>query len=165
MRDLFDQIPRGLEANLHYLTLFATLAIPDICGAMQSDDGIATPQKYVGWFDEYVAHRYYGMLTGQDCYYFRCSLLHQGSSQHRRSTYERILFVEPTATTNVFHCNVVQGALNIDIRIFCMDMAAGGRVWLERVEHTDNYSRNYSRFMKRHPDGLSPYIVGVPVVA
>ena len=34
MQNLLDQIQKGLEADLYYLSLFAALAIPDICGAI-----------------------------------------------------------------------------------------------------------------------------------
>lgn len=164
MQNLLDQIQKGLEANLYYLSLFAALSLPDICGAIDSKDGKATSKKYNKWFDEYVAPKYRGSLTGEDCYRFRCSLLHQGSSQHPKSTYSRVLFVEPTATTNVFHNNVMNDALNIDVRIFCNDMIEGAKEWLQKVEKTDLYKENYNKFMKRHPRGLKPYIVDVPVI-
>lgn len=164
MQNLLDQIQKGLEVNLYYLSLFAALSLPDICGAIDSIDGNATPKKYKKWFDEYVAPKYRGFLTGEDCYRFRCSLLHQGSSQHPKGTYSRVLFVEPTATAMVCHNNVMNDALNIDIRIFCNDMIEGARRWLQKVEKTDLYKENYNKFMKRHPNGLAPYIVGVPVI-
>jgi hypothetical protein len=165
MRDLLEQIRKGLDNNLYYLSLFVALSLPDICGAMNSTNGEACKYKYVDWFDRYVAGKYICMLDGEDCYRFRCSLLHQGSSQHPRSTYSRIIFVEPTATTSVFHRNVLNDALNIDVRIFCNDIIEGVAEWLDEVENTALYQRNYSKFMMRYPNGLEPYIVGVPVIA
>lgn len=165
MRDLLDQIEQALRGNLYYVALFPTLAIPDMCAALESEDGIATRERYIAWFDEWVAGRYAGMLDGGDCYFFRCSLLHQGSSQNARSSYSRVLFIEPGASTNVLHCNVINDALNIDVRIFCMDMVAAAREWLNRVEGTVVFQRNYPRFMQRYPNGLAPYIRGVPVIS
>ena len=104
-------------------------------------------------------------MNGDDCYYFRCSLLHQGSSQHNKSNYKRVLFVEPSATTNIFHNNVINDALNIDVKIFCNDLIGGAEKWLEENENTDLYKKNYDRFMKRYPNGLPPYIVGIPVIS
>jgi len=164
MRHLLEQIKKGLDNNLYYLSLFAALALPDICGAINSESGEANKDKYVQWFNKYVAGKYRGFLGGEDCYYFRCSLLHQGNSQHPRSNYSRVLFVEPTATTNVFHCNILNDALNIDVRIFCNDIVEGVEEWLKEVEKTELYKRNYSKFMRRYPYGLKPYIVGVPVI-
>lgn len=165
MRDVLTQIGDGLRANLYYLSLFTALAIPDICGAIDSEDGLATKEGFIQWFDKYVGSRYAGFLTGEDCYYFRCSILHQGSTQHSRSGYLRILFVEPSATSNVFHCNVMNDALNIDVRVFCMDIIQGALAWLHEVEDNSRFARNYAKFVKRYPDGLKPYIVGIPVIS
>ena len=164
MENLFEQIRKGLDNNLYYISLLAILAIPDICGAIDSENGKATKDKYIQWFDKYVAGKYHGFLNGEDCYYFKCSFLHQGNSKNPKSNYSRVLFVEPTATTNVFHCNIFNDALNINVRIFCSDIAEGVREWLAEVENTDLYKKNYGKFMMRHPNGLKPYIVGAPVI-
>ncbi len=166
MRNVLNQIQLALEdSRLYYLTLFICLTIPDICGAMSSDNGEATREKYKDWFDKYVANKYSSFLTSDDCYRFRCSLLHQGRSQHPMSNYSRIIFVEPTTTTNVFHCNVLNDALNLDVRIFCRDILTGAEVWLQEYEGTEIYKKNYDKFMKRYPEGLAPYIGGVPVIS
>ena len=165
MKDFLAQIKKGLDENLYFLSLFSTLAIPDLCGAMGSEKGEASPEKYKAWFDEHVAPKYNGFLSGNDCYFFRCSLLHQGSSQHPNNSYKRVLFVEPSATTNVFHNNIMNDALNIDVRIFCNDMITGAEEWLKENEETDLFKKNYDKFMRRYPNGLSPYIVGVPVIS
>ncbi|PIP17784.1 MAG: hypothetical protein COX43_02405 [Parcubacteria group bacterium CG23_combo_of_CG06-09_8_20_14_all_35_9] len=165
MRDFLTQIKNGLDANLYLLSLFSALAIPDLCGAMSSENGEANPEKYKTWFDKYVAPKYNGFLSGNDCYFFRCSLLHQGSSQHPNNTYKRVLFVEPSTTTNVFHNNIMNDALNIDVRIFCNDITEGAEKWLDENEETELYKKNYDKFMRRYPNGLSPYIVGVPVIS
>src|SRR3990167_10578362 len=122
MKDFLEQIEAALNSNLYYVALFTALSIPDICGALESSDGFATDEKYKKWFDKHIAPKYNGFLTGEDCYYFRCSLLHQGSSYHPKSSYSRIIFVEPQATTNIFHNNILNNALNIDVRIFCKDI-------------------------------------------
>ena len=164
MKDFLSQIKKALDINLYYVALCTSLMIPDICGAMGSANGKAHKSKYIEWFDKYVAPRYGGFFTGIDCYYYRCSVLHQGSSWHPKSTYSRILFVEPTATTNIFHNNILNDALNIDIRIFCNDIISGALVWLQQNESTELYKKNYNKFMRRYPNGLSPYISGMPVI-
>jgi hypothetical protein len=37
-------------------------------------------------------------------------------------------------------------------------------MWLDHVEKTPLYQQNLEASMKRHPDGLPPYIVGIPVI-
>jgi hypothetical protein len=166
MRDFLIQIKRALDENLYYLSLFSVLTIPDLCGALSSENGEASAEKYKTWFDKYVAAKYNGFLLGEDCYRFRCSMLHQGSSQLSRSRYERIIFVEPSGSNNIImHNNIINNALNIDVRIFCQSMIDSAEQWLAENERTELYENNYSKFMKRYPNGLTPYIVGVPVIS
>lgn len=164
MRDLLFQIKKGLFSNLYYLSLFAALAIPDICGALDSEDGQASRENYVNWFDKYVAPYYQGLLTGEDCYCFRCSLWRQRADIAPRGRFSRILFVEPTAVDDTFHCKIIQEALNIDVRVFCQDIIRGVEKWLDEKENTELYKTNLAKFIRRYPDGLPPYIVGVPVI-
>ncbi len=168
MRDLICQIERAIQARSYYLALYVTLMLPDICGAMESDDGLSKRARFVKWFEKYVAPAYtaYGQrtLTGEVCYAYRCAVLHQGRAQHPNLGFSRILFVEPGATTNVFHNNVLNGALNIDVSIFCTDVLKGVEAWLLVAEQSPNYKKNYPLFMQRHPEGLAPFVLGIPVI-
>lgn len=166
MRNFLCQIESALEMNLYYVSLLASLAIPDICGAIDSKDGIATREKYAKWFDKYAGQKYKGKFCGEDCYRFRCSFLHQGSSQRSDAKYSRILFIEPSANMPVIaHNNILRDALNIDVRKFCLDIIEGARKWLSEVEQTEQYEKNYSKFMRRYPNGLPRYIGGVPIIS
>lgn len=163
MHELLRQIEVALSQRLYFMALFVAVALPDMAGAIDSEDGEASKTKYVQWFDQYVAPGTYGLLNGEDCYYFRCSVLHQGTSQHRRSTYSRVLFVEP-GTGIVSHYNVMNDVLNIDVNLFCLEIVAGCRKWLSEAAGGERFQQNYDMFMRRYPEGLPPYIVGVPVI-
>lgn len=133
MDDFLDQISSGIKINLYYLALFASLSIPDICGALGSKNGKADRNKYIKWFNENVGNPKNYFLTGEDCYYFRCSILHQGTTKHKNSSFERILFVEPFQNNNVFHNNILNNALNIDIQEFCNDLIVAAREWFKKI--------------------------------
>lgn len=164
MRDLLFQIRKSLFSNLYFLSLFAALAIPDICGAVDSEDGQASKENYINWFDKYVAPRCQDFFNGVDCYYFYCSLLHQGSAVPSRGKFSRILFVEPTAIDSDLHCQVVEGALVLDVRIFCQEVIKGAEKWLEEKENTELFKANMAKFIRRYPEGLPPYVTGMPVI-
>jgi len=137
--------------------------MPDICAALESPKGRATGQQYIAWFNQHVASLYGGKLDGAGCYYFRCSMLHQGTTIHPNSRYKRIIFLEPTNGI-VFHNNVIMDALNIDVKIFCEEICSAVERWWASVEGTANVQRNLPRFVTRHPQGIAPYIVGTPVI-
>lgn len=183
MRNLLTQIERSLDARLYYLSLISTLTIPDIAGTLDSSNGRASGDKYVDWFEKYARPRFAenvqdmipddmpgdvpemeNPLTGEACYRFRCSLLHQGSTQHPQIPFSRIIFIEPGSTTNVVHYGQLDDALCIDLEQFSQEVIAGARIWLDEVEESETYRKNFDKFARRHPEGLAPYITGVPVV-
>ena len=166
MDDYLNQIEMAAKTNgLYYLSLGASLTIPDICGALESTDGIATGARYKAWFDANALPPYRNFLSGEDCYRFRCSFLHQGTTGHPQSSYSRIVFIEPGATGTVAHLNVMNDALKIDVKRFTLDMVVSAKMWLACVKGTEPYESNLNKFVRRYPQGLAPYIVGVPVIS
>jgi hypothetical protein len=158
MRDLLLQIRASLEHKLYYL--------PDICGAIESKDGAATARRYKHWFDRNIAPRYavgtHLIMTGEDCWAFRCRLLHQGRAQ-RLGRYSRVLFVEIPGF--FMHRCAADDILYLDLAAFCEDMIAGAETWLGQVEGTYDYESNAKHFMTRYPNGYPPHVVGGAVIS
>jgi len=125
MRALIDQLEQSLTSGQYFLSLFTALSIPDIAAALDAPDGLANGQRYASWYEKWVRpqfaeaviaslpallpsdqreHIKKGLqkppMDGEACYQFRCSLLHQGTTQHSKSPFTRIIFVEPHTTTN-----------------------------------------------------------------
>jgi hypothetical protein len=164
MKEIIKQIRLANENGLYYVALLSSLTLPDICGAIESNNGISNREKYKKWFDKYIAPKYNGNFDGETCYYFRCSMLHQGTTQHHKNRYSKIIFVEPNENY-YFHNNIINDALNIDVKTFCEDICCGVEKWLQDVSETENFKKNISKLIKRYPNGLSPYIVRIPVIA
>lgn len=171
MEEYLKQLRLVVAVNLYLPALVMALSLPDVCSALESRDGRTIGSAYKAWFDEYVAPRYVVSiqgdkevrLSGHHAYSFRCALLHQGRTSHPKG-YPRILFVEPPRASPVLHNNLINGALNIDVRIFCEDVCSGVELWLSRVRGTLHFEKNSQEMVKRYPQGLPPYIVGIPVV-
>jgi hypothetical protein len=164
MRDYFEQTRAATQVGLYLVCLGAALVIPDMYGAMESADGLARPQRYIGWFDQHVAPRYGGFVAGEDCYVLRCSMLHQGTTQNPKGNFSRFLSTEPGDPLTT-HNNIMGGALNLDVGRFVNDMVEAALAWVVTAEQTPNYRANYSRFIQRYPQGLAPFIVGAPVIS
>lgn len=164
MEEFLEQIEASCKIGHFYLALFCCLALPDICGAISSDDGIANGQRYKDWFDAYVAPSYGGSFDGGNCYAFRCAALHQGRSDHKNLGYTRIVFLVPTGTNQSrMHNNVLNDALNLDVTEFCHDIVGAVRTWMRREASNPAFQRNMATFLRRHRGGLAPYIVGADV--
>lgn len=170
MHELLDELDRVADSGMCYVALYTALTIPDMCGALQSDNGRASGPKYKAWFDQWVAPSYtvgpdrVPSLSGETCYAYRCGLLHQGRSMHENLGYSRILFVEP-GSGMVLHNNVMNDALNLDIPTFVRDITSAARRWLQEIKGSEVFESNFEHFMKRHAGGLRPYIVGVDVIS
>jgi hypothetical protein len=170
MRDYLDQVRRVAQTDLYFVTLGSALAIPDMCAGMETNDGRTTGALYKAWFDAHVGPKYVmgpdrqPSMTGEDCYGLRCALLHQGRLQPHQGGYQRVLFIEPHGGITL-HNNVMNDVLNIDVPTFANDMVSAAETWLVDAEKTSAYQANYSKFMQRYPDGLPPFIVGIPVIA
>jgi hypothetical protein len=168
MRDYLDQVKRVAETDLYYLTLEATLVIPDMCSGLEAIDGKTTRALYKTWFDQHVASKYIAAsgpsFSGDDCYGLRCAMLHQGRLEPHTGTYARILFIEPHGHM-MLHNNIFENALNIDITQFALDMIESAERWLTTAETTAQYQANFPHFMQRYPTGLAPYIGGIAVIA
>lgn len=171
MRTLISQTRKALEAELYYVALMSALAIPDMAGALGAEDRKATGARYENWYEQWVRPRLMesrnreNPFSGKSCYIFRCSMLHQGSSQRGDSRYSNIMFIEPGCSNYEIHYCLVRGkALLIQLDQFVEEVLRGCELWLESVEGTELFEKNYSRFARRHPQGLAPYVVGVPVI-
>lgn len=166
MEVLLSQIKTAIDNNLYFLALNATLSLPDMCGALSSKDGQAHANQYITWYNKYAKDKCCSNLDGFHCYKFRCASVHQGSTQHENLGYSRVLFIEPSASRGlVMHNNLMNDALNIDLKLFCYGMIDAVTKWLSEVKDDPIFISNYSKFMKRYPTGLSPYISGVSVIS
>ena len=164
MEDLLDQIEAAGHTGLWQVALFSTLGLPDICAALSAHDGRTSKARYIVWFDQNIDQAVSGSMSAEDAYYFRCSIVHQGSTQNPASSYQRIFFVEPTAPA-LMHGNQFNNTLNIYLRIFCFGVVASVRKWMQVVAGTEPYLTNSNNLLRRRPEGLPPYVVWVPVIA
>ena len=164
MEFLLKEIELALENKLYFMALQSTLSLPDICGALQSSNGMANRKKYITWYNTYAKEPFDNAISGEDCYYFRCSCLHQGSTQNPNSSYKRIIFLIPNVFVSM-HNNILNDALNIDIKIFCTNVIKAVRKWEQQERNNPNYIKNYDKLIKIYPNGITPYIVGMPAIS
>ena len=96
MRHLLTAINASIAQQNWYAALSLTLALPDICGWLE-DPSAPTQDRYVSWFDRFVAGNYESFfLSGRDCYALRCAFLHEGReeiiTQRAREVLDRFQF-------------------------------------------------------------------------
>jgi hypothetical protein len=167
MEALFAQTLIAANAGLSYLALLGALCIPDTCASLEAPDGKTTGARYQAWFDKHLGHIYHlPGLSGESCYQFRCALLHQGTTQapNPAKGFTRVIFLVPGTSTVLMHRNMMNDAYNLDLVAFCNDVVNAARAWQQTAVGTQPYERNAEKSISLHPNGLAPYIVGVPVI-
>lgn len=164
LEGLLTEVEAALSASLYYMAVVLALMIPDICGALASADGVSSGLKYKNWYNANLASQY-PSLSAHDCYKLRCGVVHQGRLGHPDMQYSRVLFTLPNAQNNHYHNNIVQGALNLDAACFCRDVTDAARRWYA-AHHNDSSVRvNLPHLVRFRPEGISPYMVGMPLIA
>ena len=78
--------------------------------------------------------------------------------------FTRVLFLGPGMGPMRIHMGLFNGALTLDIKTFCQEMAEAVEGWLDAVEDTERFRQNYEAFLHLHPEGISPHIEGCPVI-
>lgn len=170
---ILDEIKNALKNKNYFIALQSTLTLPDICACLEKENGEATKNDYIKWFDENYKRRYTTHLTGLDCYKYRCFCLHSGSikkncnsKKAKETQYDQVFFLYPnsglnagiTMHNNVFELNGIK-TLNLDINIFCEEMIQSVRTWEKTVEKNQVFKNNYERLMKvRRNVSLAPFI-------
>jgi hypothetical protein len=54
-------------------------------------------------------------------------------------------------------------ALMLNLEIFCNDIIEGVLKWLDDVKGTVFFISNFEKMLKRYPNGVIPYTIGIPV--
>ncbi|APX02904.1 hypothetical protein [Arthrobacter sp. QXT-31] len=160
MDGFIDDIKFAVQHGRWVLALAGTLALPDICAAMQSENGQTTGSKYKNWVRAHLAEKYPRLDPGE-MYKMRCSLLHQGTSSTVK--YSRIIFIGPESNLQIHNGLVRHGdesVLILDLPTFCADVIAAVNAWRDAVKETANYRRNIKTMMRWRPEGIAPFIAG-----
>lgn len=166
MEELLNQIKKALDNKLYLVALQSTLTLPDICAGLSIEDNETHRSDYIKWYEENIVNKQ--NLTGEDCYYFRCAMLHEGKMQHKDIKLSRIIFLVPNSNCtfigNIFDING-EKALNIDLPTFCNEMLECVLNWWQKNKEIDIVKKNYEKIVKYYPNGLSPFIGGISIIA
>ena len=165
MELILQEIERALDAKLYYLAVRMSLTLPDMCAALESSDGRATKQKYRDWYDSHLAVEFQ-FMSSADCYSLCCGIVHQGRFGIPNSQqFGRVLFTLPDGRGNTFHNNILNDALQFDSINFCHTIIQTVRSWFAAKKNDPTVQSNLPNLVQYRADGISPYMVGIPLIA
>lgn len=146
MKRFTDSIRMSLKTENWYAALVAALTLPDVCGNLESPEK-GTKERYVAWFGRWLEPKYtshvgadkqeHVFLNGEDLYALRCSYLHEGSvsieTQRARKILDEFHFTKPRPRMCI-HNNKINNTLQLQVDIFCNDMADAVDGWYESIK-------------------------------
>ena len=162
---ILSEIKSAVEQKSYYVAIMLTLAIPDICAALESDDGRTTGEKYKAWYTKHLQPTF-KLLTAESCYSLRCGVFHQGRMElaGKNISYGRVIFTVPSPAGGI-HNSVLNDALVFDAKRFCDDVVAVAIAWWAASAEIQNVARNAANLLQYRACGLLPYTNHMPVIA
>ena len=94
---LLREIEHALELKLYYMAIAVSLYLPDICACLEFDPvkpAWANWETYSKWADKNIGLAFKN-LRGIDLYYLRCGVVHFGNFEHKKSVFDRVIFIGP----------------------------------------------------------------------
>lgn len=153
-----------LDKGLHYAAIVVALTVPEICGALESESGWGGEKIYLAWCAKYLEPSY-PELSAIDFYKLRCGVVHQGKFGKDGMTFSRVIFGLPIRNGVLVHSNIINDALNLDADRFCEDIIAAAKKWYANNTQNPHVIKNLPNLVRYRPEGLSPYVGGIPVIA
>jgi hypothetical protein len=167
MDSLTNEIKEALRHRLLYAALILTLTLPDACAALESPNGETSANRYKAWWETWLKGKYDDHLTADDVYRLRCAVAHQGRLQHQGLEFDRVFFtLRPNG--QFFHKNILgsgeKKALNLDLVWFCKDVVEAAEAWFAQKTTDPQVQKNLELLVQFHPNGMLPFLNGVPAV-
>lgn len=159
MYQFTNAIRQSVKDANWFAGLFLALCMPDICSALETP-ALKVGVRYQRWFSDNLGEQYAPMFSAADCYFFRCSCLHQGLDTDDRLSYERIHFIIPPPRNSTVHRNLINNVLQMQIDVFCNDIAEAVDCWYEtRAKNCPDIRARIEGIIKINDmDSLQPFI-------
>ena len=135
----FLDAERCCSKKAYWCLLHVIVCLPDICTALESNDGKATGDKYRKWCNRYFRHQF---LNGAERYEMRCKLLHQGRARTKATIrYSRFEFGQPASSGHCDHMRVDGKTLHVDVTNLYGETRIAIREWVKDMESGPNSQR------------------------
>lgn len=178
MERYLKEIETALNAELYTIALISALSLPDICACLESptpNDISKVGSRYKRWYNKYAKEKC--SLSAENCYKYRCSMVHNVNSTLHKSPHEKVAFFLPGTSpakfintsvdlTYMAPCGqaVNEKALLIELPEFINGMIESVREWLKEMQDNKNFINNYKSFFQIRPISvLSAFGQGIAV--
>ena len=169
LASIYREIEQALAARLYYLAIASTVSLPDICATLEGKSPVYW-KTYKTWFQD-NASPYFRHFGADECYELRCGVVHNArfmGGKEKLSRFRKIIFTPPEAKVRIHDApSTINGEtiLNMDAGMFCNSMIDAARRWEMSNIGNSIVAENMEHVVRLRPNGLSPHVVGIPVIA
>ena len=173
---VLDEIRGCLKAGFHYAPVSLALSLPDICSALENEAGQGrfgdVGKRYKLWCKTYAEQKFRS-VKAEDLWCLRGSVHHNAMlSEHPSNVRGRLLLMPGNTQQAVPNELVVekcgtppQDGLQISIPYFCDRMIDAAADWWGKKRDDPTVVKNLPNLVQYRPNGLAPFMVGMPVLA
>ena len=143
------------QHRAYWALLHVTICLPDICAALESENGRAKKKRYENWCERYLTHPH---LSAAERYDIRCLVLHEGRTETKeQARYDRYSFGQPSYAGQADHMRVDGRTLHIDVDRLSQEVQNGAGRWISEMEaessgHRSEYvAANLSSLIRVEP--------------
>ncbi len=158
-----------LKAGLYYPALLIALTLPEVCIALALPSDVFVKEKHYSEFiDKYCQSL--GM-DGLSCYRLRGGVVHRGNaSGHPFFGASHVVFTTPKSGGAVHGFTIIDGASSdsaamFDLSDFCSSIKNGAVDWYVSNKDDEHVKANMPALLSLRPNGIYPWIEGIPVIA
>jgi len=120
------------QHRAYWTLLHITVCLPDICAALESENGRAKRKKVENWCERYLAHP---KLSAAERYDMRCIVLHEGRAETKEPfRYEWYSFGQPSYAGEADHMRVEGLTLRIDVDRLSQEVQNGAERSIKEME-------------------------------
>jgi hypothetical protein len=137
----WDDMKKCRRVKAYWSLLHVTVCIPDICSALESNDGWSSGPRYIDWCDQWSNDPVSSVqvkLSGIDRYVIRCNVLHQGrasgGAKRLSSQYSEFCFDRPSNSNESDHMRVDGSTLHLDVGKLAEAAKNAVERWTESLE-------------------------------
>ena len=161
---LLNEINTAATNGLPFLAVTMTVALPDICVSLASEDGRTSGKAYKEWCEANLPKDKFSFVTSDDLWSMRCGVLHNGRFGDLQHNVGRVIFALPGGFGGFVNC-MMNDAYVYSVVDFCRFFTEAVYQWFEANRNNAIIEANLPRLMQYRPNGLAPYIVGMTVLA
>ena len=155
MEEYIRQLRATYNEGLYYFSLIGCVTLIDTCAALNSKNGETNKKVFKKWYNKHLS-QYTDIgdtlsFNAEECYKFRCRLLHQSRTEMDAPTMNRNVKSGKIAFRigkGTFHCCNFEGVYYLDIKTFMEDLINAVLKWMNESREDPDFKKNYSHMIK-----------------